>query len=105
MARDLEDRFGGWSLASDKPLEGAWRNPESGEVALLVLGQSATATSVAPAEVPAPQHLAPITGLPEELTGSLLVLGQSAAAVVVTDAKDNPSSSRAWAVRASRAIS
>lgn len=32
LRRDLEDRFDGWSLAADKPLEGAWRNPESGEV-------------------------------------------------------------------------
>jgi hypothetical protein len=29
---DLEVRFGGWSLAGDKPLPGAWRNPSSGEV-------------------------------------------------------------------------
>src|ERR1017187_7204579 len=26
------DRFDGWSLAADKPLTGAWRNPESGQV-------------------------------------------------------------------------
>lgn len=32
IRRDLEDRFDGWSLAADRPLEGAWRNPESGEV-------------------------------------------------------------------------
>ena len=32
IRRDLEDRFDGWSLASDKPLPGAWRNPESGDV-------------------------------------------------------------------------
>jgi len=28
----MEDRFDGWSLAADKPLRGAWRNPESGEI-------------------------------------------------------------------------
>lgn len=32
VRRDLEDRFDGWSLAADKPLTGAWRNPESGQV-------------------------------------------------------------------------
>jgi len=32
LRRDLGARFGGWSLVSDKPLEGAWRNPESGEI-------------------------------------------------------------------------
>ena len=32
IQRDLEDRFDGWSLAADKPLPGAWRNPASGEV-------------------------------------------------------------------------
>ena len=32
IRRDLEDRFDGWSLAADKPLAGAWRNPASGEV-------------------------------------------------------------------------
>ena len=32
LRRDLEDRFDGWSLAADKPLAGAWRNPGSGEV-------------------------------------------------------------------------
>ena len=32
IRRDLEDRFDGWSLAADKPLPGAWRNPTSGEV-------------------------------------------------------------------------
>lgn len=32
IQRELEDRFDGWSLASDQPLPGAWRNPESGEV-------------------------------------------------------------------------
>jgi hypothetical protein len=32
VRRDLEDRFDGWSLAADKPLPGAWRNPASGEV-------------------------------------------------------------------------
>ena len=30
--RELEERFGGWSLAADRPLPGAWRNPTSGEV-------------------------------------------------------------------------
>ncbi|HVE82722.1 MAG TPA: hypothetical protein VND93_07730 [Myxococcales bacterium] len=32
IRRDLEDHFDGWSLAADRPLTGAWRNPESGEV-------------------------------------------------------------------------
>jgi hypothetical protein len=32
LRRDLVDRFDGWSLAADKPLKGAWRNPGSGEV-------------------------------------------------------------------------
>ena len=32
IRRDLEDLFDGWSLASDKALPGAWRNPASGEV-------------------------------------------------------------------------
>lgn len=32
LRRDLEARFGGWSVAGEKPLEGAWRNPASGEV-------------------------------------------------------------------------
>src|ERR1022692_3635961 len=32
VRRDLEDRFDGWSLAADKPLTGAWRNPESGQI-------------------------------------------------------------------------
>ena len=32
LQRDLEERFGGWSLAADKPLLGAWRNPASGKV-------------------------------------------------------------------------
>ncbi|MBI4820051.1 MAG: hypothetical protein HY791_27495 [Deltaproteobacteria bacterium] len=32
IRRDLENRFDGWSLVSDMPLTGAWRNPESGEV-------------------------------------------------------------------------
>jgi hypothetical protein len=32
VRRDLEDRFDGWSLAGDRPLEGAWRNPSSGMV-------------------------------------------------------------------------
>lgn len=32
LRRDLEERFDGWSLAAEKPLAGAWRNPASGEV-------------------------------------------------------------------------
>jgi hypothetical protein len=32
IRRDLEHKFDGWSLAADKPLGGAWRNPESGQV-------------------------------------------------------------------------
>jgi len=32
IRRELEDRFDGWSLAADKPLPGAWRNPDTGEV-------------------------------------------------------------------------
>jgi hypothetical protein len=32
IRRDLEERFDGWSLAAEKPLEGAWRNPATGEV-------------------------------------------------------------------------
>jgi hypothetical protein len=32
LRRDLENRFDGWSLAAEKPLTGAWRNPQSGEV-------------------------------------------------------------------------
>lgn len=32
MQRELEERFGGWSLAADRSLPGAWRNPTSGEV-------------------------------------------------------------------------
>ena len=32
IRRELEERFDGWSLAGDKPLAGAWRNPESGTV-------------------------------------------------------------------------
>lgn len=32
IRRDLEDRFDSWSLAADKPLPGAWRNPTSGDV-------------------------------------------------------------------------
>jgi len=32
IRRDLEGRFGGWSLAADRPLAGAWRNPGSGDV-------------------------------------------------------------------------
>lgn len=31
LQRELAERFGGWSLAADKPLPGAWRNPASGE--------------------------------------------------------------------------
>ena len=32
LRRDLEERFDGWSLAAEKPLEGAWRNPATGDV-------------------------------------------------------------------------
>jgi hypothetical protein len=32
LRRDLEERFDGRSLAAEKPLEGAWRNPATGEV-------------------------------------------------------------------------
>ena len=32
VRRELEERFDGWSLAGDKPLPGAWRNPASWEV-------------------------------------------------------------------------
>jgi hypothetical protein len=32
IRRELEARFDGWSLAADKPLTGAWRNPESGQI-------------------------------------------------------------------------
>lgn len=32
IRRELEDLFDGWSLAAEKPLPGAWRNPASGEV-------------------------------------------------------------------------
>ena len=32
ICRELEARFGGWSLMGAGPLPGAWRNPESGEV-------------------------------------------------------------------------
>ena len=32
LRKDLEDLFDGWSSLGDKPLEGAWRNPESGEI-------------------------------------------------------------------------
>ena len=32
LRHELEERFDGWSLAGDKPLEGAWRNPSSGMV-------------------------------------------------------------------------
>lgn len=32
LQQELEERFGGWSLAADQPLPGAWRNPASGEV-------------------------------------------------------------------------
>lgn len=30
IQRDMEERFDGWSLASDQPLPGAWRNPATG---------------------------------------------------------------------------
>lgn len=32
LRSELERLFGGWSLVSDRPLPGAWRNPETGEV-------------------------------------------------------------------------
>lgn len=32
LREDLEEQFGGWSSLGDKPLPGAWRNPESGEI-------------------------------------------------------------------------
>ena len=32
LQRYLENHFEGWSLAADKPLTGAWRNPASGEI-------------------------------------------------------------------------
>lgn len=32
LRHDLNEKFGGWSLAAKRPLQGAWRNPESGEV-------------------------------------------------------------------------
>lgn len=32
LQRHLENHFDGWSLAGDKPLTGAWRNPASGEI-------------------------------------------------------------------------
>jgi len=32
MRGKLEEQFGGWSLAAQEPLEGAWRNPDTGEV-------------------------------------------------------------------------
>ena len=32
IRRDLENMFDGWSLAADRALPGAWRNPASGEV-------------------------------------------------------------------------
>jgi hypothetical protein len=32
LQHDLERLFDGWSIASERPLEGAWRNPASGEV-------------------------------------------------------------------------
>ena len=32
LRRELEEQFDGWSLAAEKPLQGAWRNPRSGEI-------------------------------------------------------------------------
>ena len=32
LGRELEERFDGWSRLGDRPLPGAWRNPESGEI-------------------------------------------------------------------------
>lgn len=32
IRHELERRFDGWSLTSDRPLPGAWRNPETGEI-------------------------------------------------------------------------
>ena len=32
LRKDLEELFDGWSSIGDKPLPGAWRNPESGEI-------------------------------------------------------------------------
>jgi len=32
LQNELEERFDGWSLAAEKPLAGAWRNPASGEI-------------------------------------------------------------------------
>jgi hypothetical protein len=32
LQRELEQRFGGWSLAAPEPLRGAWRVPESDDV-------------------------------------------------------------------------
>ena len=32
IQRELEDRFGGWTLLSTEPLPGAWKAPDTGEV-------------------------------------------------------------------------
>lgn len=32
IQHDIEERYDGWSLAAKKPLKGAWRNPESGDI-------------------------------------------------------------------------
>ena len=32
LRKNLEQRFGGWSSLGDKPLPGAWMNPDSGEI-------------------------------------------------------------------------
>jgi hypothetical protein len=32
LRENLEQRFGGWSSLGDKPLPGAWMNPDSGEI-------------------------------------------------------------------------
>ncbi len=32
LRNDLEERFDGWSSLGDKPLPGAWSNPDSGEI-------------------------------------------------------------------------
>lgn len=32
LRKDLEERFNGWSSLGDRPFEGAWRNPGSGEI-------------------------------------------------------------------------
>lgn len=32
LRKYLEDEFGGWSSLGDRPLPGAWRNPDSGDI-------------------------------------------------------------------------